>query len=156
MPAARHAGICAQGYERLRSLSVPELIRYYITNPDWCLERNFPSLDLMRQYKDSLEEHGVFIDRKFSGETLNSHQAYIFHNCRGHFRTGLNVDLAIIPMLYLANSCRLSIKGSGDFPPPSSSDRPIIPIASFGRNQLSARDNAYAIFVKSSYPLHPL
>lgn len=137
-------GICAEGYKHmLESADVEAMVEYYIANPDWCLERNFPDLRTLRNHFADVSNKGVFVDRTFDGELLNDLQTYIFHNCKGTIKVGLNVDKAIIPMLYLANGCRLRIVGVGDVVPKVPSE---VPIYVFGKNDYSAKDNKYVEF----------
>ena len=141
---AHAKGICADGYKQmLSSTDARAMVHYYVQNPDWCLERDFPTLPMLREYFADESAKGVFVDHTFNGELLNDLQAYIFHNCKGTIKVGLNVDKAIIPMLYLANGCRLRIVGVGDIKPQISSE---VPIYTFGKNDYSARDNKFVKF----------
>lgn len=142
MNGARLGGICADGYALMRSYDRDSLIDYYIKNPDWCLERNFPTLPVFREHFSDIEHKGIFVGKKFHGELLNDLQVYIFHNCKGTIKVGLNVDKAILPMLYLANGCRLRIVGTGVCAKKPSE----IPVYTFGKNDVSARDNKFVRF----------
>jgi hypothetical protein len=56
---------------------------------------------------------------------------YVFHNCTGTIRVGLNLEKKIIPMLYFANGCRMEVKG----------DSPVlvrVPFYVFGNNEIVA------------------
>lgn len=148
---AHAKGICAEGYKQmLESADIGEMTEYYVANPDWCMERNFPSLVMLREHFADCGDKGVFVDRTFHGELLNDLQTYIFHNCKGTIKVGLNVDKAIIPMLYLANGCRLRIIGTGDVVPKKQSE---VPVYVFGKNDLSARDNKYVEFITYKHNL---
>ena len=151
MEAARRAGICAEGYELMRSYDRNKLVDFYVQNPDWCLERDFPDIQTLSEKFSDCEDKGVFVGKTFHGELLNEHQAYIFHNCKGSIKVGLNIKKAIIPMLYLANGCRLRIVGVGQKVAPR--NRPIVPVYSFGANDISARDNLFVVFNRLSCKL---
>lgn len=141
---AHAKGICAEGYKQmLESADIDAMVDYYVANPDWCLERNFPTLQMLSEKFADCEDKGVFVGKTFHGELLNDLQTYIFHNCKGTIMVGLNVDKAIIPMLYLANGCRLRIVGVGGIVPKVPSE---VPIYVFGKNDYSARDNKYVEF----------
>lgn len=127
----------------LGSADVSAMVDYYVANPDWCLERNFPDLQTLREHFADCEERGVFVDRTFQGEVLNDLQTYIFHNCKGTIKVGLNVEKAIIPMLYLANGCRLQIVGMGDITPRIPSQ---VPVYVFGDCDYVAQDNKHVNF----------
>lgn len=144
MEGARRGGICAEGYDKMRGYGRDKLIDYYIENPDWCLERDFPTLSVLRECFSDIEDKGVYIDKTFNGELLNDLQAYIFHNCKGTIKVGLNVEKAVLPMLYLSNGCRLRIIGTGVLTKNPSE----IPVYTFGENDVSARNNRYVRFRK--------
>lgn len=145
-------GICKEGHKiMLESADKDALVNYYVENPDWCMERDFPTLTMLRDHFADVRNKGVYIDHTFNGELLNDLQTYIFHNCKGTIKVGLNVDKAIIPMLYLANGCRLRIVGIGENVPPNS--RPAVPIYVFGKNDLSAKNNKFATFKIYKHPL---
>ena len=147
MQDARSNGICVDGYNRMRKSSIESLVRYYKTNPDWCMERNYPTLDILRKDFDNekLQGFGIFIDHTFNGELLDKHQVYIFHNCKGRILTALNYDAEIIPMLYFANGCRMTIDCTQPHP-----KYPIrVPLYIFGENNIKAESpNAEFIFYK--------
>lgn len=116
---AAAAGICKEGEAVLAAAdNFEQVLDYYLENPDWCLERNFPSLAVLRKLnsnpiaKAKLEEKGIFIDKDFKGEELIANQAYIFHCCGGYFTTGLNLEKSIIPMLYFANGSEVVVSGA--------------------------------------------
>lgn len=141
---AHAKGICSEGYKQmLESAGVDAMVDYYVANPDWCLERSFPDLQTLTEKFSDCEDKGVFVNKTFNGELLNDLQTYIFHNCKGTIKVGLNVDKAIIPMLYLANGCRLRILGVGDTVPKVPSE---VPVYVFGKNDVSARNNKYVLF----------
>ncbi len=109
MALARDNGICSEGYEHMRVSDFDRLVEYYIQNPDWCMERGYPSLQTLRELAHRVSGRGIFVERTFHGQRLDGRLVYIFHNCRGQITTGLNVKDALIPMLYLANGTELHI-----------------------------------------------
>ena len=111
---ARSAGICNEFAELVyKASSIEDLVATYKRGLDWALRHDFPSLPLLRDMKEEVADLGVYVDRHFNGETLDRHQVYVFHNCTGEIRTGLNVPLRLIPMLYFANGCDMTISPSG-------------------------------------------
>lgn len=142
-------GICNQAlFDRaLRMCNTkPATINLYKRCIDWCLEAGYPDLDyLRREYKsDEMEYIGLFIDHTFKGELLDKHQVYIFHNCKGRILTALNYDAEIIPMLYFANGCDMTIDCD------QHNVLPIrVPLYIFGENNIKAESpNANFIFYK--------
>lgn len=152
MTEARAKGICIDGYKEMRECDINALVRYYTIHPDWCMERDFPTLPVLREHFSNIEDMGVFVDKTFHSELLNEHQAYIFHNCKGTVKVGLNVDKGVIPMLYVANGCRMRFVGVGDIVP-SRKQRSIVPVSIFGDNDISARDNKYVVFNRNEKEL---
>lgn len=110
MEDARRGGICAEGYGLMRGYDREGLIGYYVANPDWSIERNFPSLKLLRREFSDIENKGVFVGRTFDGEVFDKLQAYIFHDCKGTIRVAMDYDNAVIPMLYFANGCNIRVE----------------------------------------------
>lgn len=135
---ADEKGICNDGHNKVANSDMTALIEYYISNPDWCMERDFPSLKMLREDFSDLEQHGIYIDKHFDGELLDARQIYIFHHCTGWIKTGLNVEKAIIPMFYFANQCRMRVKSAMD------KSRWLnvikVPLYMFGANDISAKD----------------
>lgn len=118
-----------------------EAIRLYKKTIDWALEEGFPKIDTLRRHFSDCESEGVFVDRVFHGEVLDSLPVYVFHNCSGMIHTGLNVGKRIIPMLYFANGCDMSVRPSG----PRGLGT-YIPLYIFGDSRVAARDSADAVF----------
>lgn len=147
MEQAREKGICVDGYSEMRAGNVDGLVLYYIQNPDWCLERDFPDLKSLKENFSDIEDRGIYVGKHFRGEILNELQTYIFHKCTGTVKVGMNVDKAIIPMLYVANGCKLHFVGIGDFAPKDKDNRPKVPIYTFGKNDVSAKDNKWVKFI---------
>ena len=90
-----------------------DAIALYKKTIDWALEQQYPSWPVLRRFFSDSEADGIFIGKEFHGEVLDFHQVYVFHNCRGTIYTGLNEKRAIIPMLYFANNCDMTVKYRG-------------------------------------------
>lgn len=130
-------GVCDEYSSLLsRAKTMDEAIALYKRGIDWCLEENSPSIAILRDYKDACETNGVFIDRQFHGEMLTDEQVYVFHNCRGTIRVGLNKKKRIIPMLCFANGCSMDVKGL-----PGSGLQTRVPLYIFGSNRISAEQS---------------
>lgn len=110
MEDARRGGICAEGYGLMRGYDRDELIAYYVQNPDWSIERGFPSLELLRREFADIEDKGVFVGKTFDGEVFDKLQTYIFHDCKGTIKVAMDYAGAVIPMLYFANACRMRVE----------------------------------------------
>lgn len=112
-----------------RAKTKVDALALYKRGIDWCLENNSPSLDLLRSYKADCAYNGIFIDKHFDGELMTDTNVYVFHNCSGTIRVGLNIQKGLIPMLYFANGCDMTIEG----------DSPVlvrVPFYIFGDNKI--------------------
>ena len=150
MEEARRGGICAEGYGLMRGYDRDELIAYYVANPDWCMERDFPSLEILRSEFSDIEDKGVYVGMTFYGEVFCDKQVYIFHDCIGTIRVAMDYDNAVIPMLFFANGCRMRVTCTQKENLKSPID---VPLYIFGKNDIQARSNIYAKFIKHKHGL---
>lgn len=126
-------GMCEENRHLLESAETKDdVIALYTKTIDWAPEEGYPSMTVLRQYFSDCEYKGIFIDKHFNGETLIDLPVYVFHNCTGTIKTGLNIEKKIIPMLYFANGCDMDIRGiSGTYTSPR------VPLYVFGLNRIS-------------------
>lgn len=103
-------GICTDGLRHIMSGDKEAMVDYYIRIIDWGLENDFPDLDKLRAEFSGFEDKGVYIGKTFSGEVFDKLQSYVFHDCKGRIRVAMDYDNAVIPMLYFANGCDISIE----------------------------------------------
>lgn len=119
-----------------------ELIDLYKSCVDWALENGTPSLSLLRSEYPDCQKDGLYVDTAFHGELLDGQQVYIFHNCKGTICVDLNVEKAIIPMLYFANGCEMTVKR-----PDSSRIGTIgVPLYIFGQNKITTENTDFVKF----------
>lgn len=133
--AGQH-GMCETKRHALEQMSTTsEAIALYLGSIEWALGENYPTLDEIRKNFNpkELEYYGIFVDKEFNGETLYGKQRYIFHNCKGTICTGLNIEQKIIPMLYFANGCDMTVRSCAHYPLPVS-----VGLYVFGDNRISA------------------
>lgn len=122
-----------------------DALRLYKARADWSLKRNFPSLDFIRSEFAGMEDEGLYVDKTFHGELLNDRQSYFLHHCDGEISLNINREKRIIPMIYVANGCRLRLRRTGGFPSPLKLK---IPIYVFGdTNQIDIVPDANTEFV---------
>lgn len=127
---AKYKGMCAENYRQLLSCeSKEEAAELYKKTIDWALEECYPPLSVLKTHFGDMEDSGIYVGRVFHGEMLDRHQVYIFHGCEGTIRTRLNVEDKIIPMLYFANGCAMSVLCDEDIR---------VPLYIFGENQVYA------------------
>ena len=129
--------MCAEYRDGLGSVETKhDAIALYKRCIDWALEEGYPSILTLRHDFSDCEEDGIFVDKVFNGECLDSQKVYVFHNCSGTIRVGLNRDKKIIPMLYFANGCDMDIKGI-----PGSAMQVRVPLYVFGLNRIGAEQS---------------
>lgn len=109
---------------------------------NWALEREYPPLDFLRKEFSIFDIEGLFIDRNFDGDILNDNQCYVLHHCTGTIKVGLNLSKQIIPMIYLANDCNITITGFGDAAPSVK-----IPVFIFGNNTVNILEDKSVDFL---------
>lgn len=135
--------MCAENRFALDSVNhIWEAIELYKKTVDWALEEGYPALTTLRKYFSDCDAYGIYVDQEFHDDILKDHQVYVFHNCRGTIRTGLNLEKKIIPMMYFANGCDMTVKSA------SSDGRSIrVPLYVFGQNRISAEqsDDIYCV-----------
>lgn len=129
--------MCAENRHALESIdSKHDAIQLYKRTIDWALEEGYPDITTLRRDFSDCEVEGVFVDKQFNGELLDLHEVYVFHNCKGTIRVGLNRKRQIIPMLYFANGCDMDIKGV-----PGSGIQVRVPLYVFGPNRIGAEQS---------------
>lgn len=102
--------MCEENRRALESVDTLEkAISLYKKTIDWALEEGYPSYSVLQKHFSECGQYGVFVDKEFHGELLDDLEVYVFHNCRGPIRTGLNVEKRIIPMMYFSNGCEMTI-----------------------------------------------
>ena len=129
--------MCAENRLALSSIEDKSAaISLYKKTIDWALEEGYPCMETLRREFSDCGVYGVFVDHHFDGEILDEHAVYVFHNCTGTIRTGLNVKKQIIPMLYFANGCDMSVKGLS-----GKKLQARVPLYVFGDNRVSSEQS---------------
>ena len=135
-------GMCRENRDALESLDTKEeAIALYKKTIDWALEKGYPRFSTIQRDFCDCERYGIFVNKVFHGELLDDQQVYVFHHCSGRVRTGLNVGKKIIPMMYFANGCDITISGAG---PAGLAVR--VPLYVFGQNSVFAQSSEDVVF----------
>lgn len=142
---AQAVGICSDGLAHLQDSTIDDAVRYYVQNPNWCIERNYPTLRFIEENFADCEDMGVFVNKQFKGEVLSGKQTYILHNCKGRIYVAMDYEKKLIPILYLANGTRLSVRCNQK---ENASSPIIVPIYADDSSRFNAHDNYFAKFVK--------
>lgn len=130
-------GMCAEYRDALGRVETKhDAIVLYKRCANWALEEGYPSVEMLRHDFKDCEIDGIFVDKEFHGEVLNDQNVYVFHNCKGTIRVGLNREKRIIPMLYFANGCDMEVQGIDNFLLPV-----YVPLYIFGQNRVVAEQS---------------
>lgn len=138
---ARLKGMCNENLSALRACYTREqAIDLYKKTIDWALENEYPSLEHLRLFFADCEAQGVYVDADID-ITVSEHQVYVFHNCRGYINVEMDYDKEVIPMLYFANRCEVTISCEQE------QETPIrVPIYVLGDNDIATEETDNAIF----------
>ena len=129
--------MCAENRSALEGISTKEdAIVLYKKTINWALEEGYPNINTLRRDFSDCEDYGIYIDKEFHGELLDKHQVYVFHNCAGTIRTGLNIKERIIPMMYFANGCEMTVRGIR-----GSGTGARVPLCAFGENRVIGEES---------------
>lgn len=119
-----------------------EAIQLYKRTIDWALEEGYPPLDSLRREFSHNEKEGLFIDRTFHGEVFRRQQCYILHNCSGVIKVDMDFKNAVIPMIYLANGCDITLRRAES----EDDELIVVPVYSFGDNRVFAENSERVSF----------
>lgn len=135
-------GMCRENRFALDSVETKEeAVSLYKKTIDWALEEGYPNFGTIQRDFSDCEDLGIFVNKEFHGELLNDQQVYVFHHCTGRIRTGLNTKERIIPMLYFANGCDMTLAPGGD-----QSSEVRVPLYVFGRNLIKLDASGNVVF----------
>lgn len=84
-------------------------IALYKKTIDWALENDYPTLYDIRTFFGDCEDYGIYVDKDLSGITVSRLQTYVFHNCYGTLNVEMDYENKVIPMLYFANDCDVTV-----------------------------------------------
>jgi hypothetical protein len=144
MKDAKAKGICVDGYKTMEQCSnVGELVDFYIQSIDWCLEKDYPTLQYIRDNFSDIQNKGIYVGQTFHGEKFSRLQSYVFHDCSGVINVEMDYENAIIPMLYFANNCHITVICKQKNTPAIR-----VPLYIFGDNVITAQDDENVIFSK--------
>lgn len=103
-----------------------DLIEFYKTHSDWCMERNYPSLEFLKENFDTedIRKQGVYIDRRVN-EVL-SDQVYMFINCTGYCKVKFDPNKAIFPMIYVSLDSDMHFEIDGSDTPIQTYDNAVV------------------------------
>lgn len=76
-------GICKEHADKWdNDWTTEDLVNYFMTNPNWCLKRHFPSHEILKRNFNNtfVQSKGVFVDSDVTLRAVDS--SYVFLNCR--------------------------------------------------------------------------
>lgn len=76
---AKKDGICNEWHEQmLQNPSVENLCKMFFKGDDWAIENNFPSVEMLEQFKGETEPYGLFLDH--TGKVESKDYLAVFGN----------------------------------------------------------------------------
>ena len=77
---AKKFGLCAEWYKSMLAVTTyQQLAQMYFDGDDWSMEKDFPSIELLRKHKGALFQEGMIVDSKEKFE--NNFRIAFFGNC---------------------------------------------------------------------------
>lgn len=141
-------GICEIGVALVEKAKTDsDFIRYYKQQITGCLKAGFPDLRFMRKHRKMLSKNGIYVDAHFDCDVLRSMQTYVFYNCTGIIQVEMDTERCIIPNLYFAGGCDITVVCSQDNVMPIS-----VSLSVFGEDKVKCYDSTGAHFFKYNYP----
>lgn len=137
------AGLCAEHTDGWNpNWDKSALIDYYKTNPNWCLERHYPSLAVLNEYfnDDFTKQKGVYVNAFVTLRATDL--CYIFNNCK------VGVITNAITRLYfgLKTEARIIVENDGDL---------VIDCYDSGKIDIELRGNARCtIYKRGDYEIN--
>jgi len=100
-------GLCQDHIKSWRNYSDEELIEYYVTNPCWCIERNFPSNKFIIDnfIQSDLNKHGIFINDKLTDKDIKNN-TLIISDCVGE----IGVNAYRVVRAYVSGNSHIKFK----------------------------------------------
>lgn len=101
---AKKDGICTEWYEQmLQDPSIENLCDMFFKGDDWAIEHNFPSVEMLEQFKGQTEPYGLFLDHKGKAESKD-HLAFF-----GNSEVELEYDGFSVSVLTLRQNSKAKI-----------------------------------------------
>lgn len=93
---AREAGLCKPWQEKVvQDSSLENLCKMYFAGDDWAMEKDFPSLEVLRNFRGQTEVYGLFTD--YTGMPNNLPKAAFFGSSNVQLTyTGFSVSQLIL------------------------------------------------------------
>lgn len=78
--------LCEEHTNKWHKMDKSELIKYYVKNIDWCIERDYPGKDFIQKNftQEELNSNGIYIGQCISEINMNSHESLILIDCYGN------------------------------------------------------------------------
>lgn len=98
---------CAKGMRDLRKdLSTQDIMKLFFKYSDFCFAYDTPSLDLIRRWKGSCEEYGVFVDEEVDAK--NTNEIMLNGQCKGT----LEYDGYAVARVYLRHGSKAALNAT--------------------------------------------
>lgn len=110
---AKQVGLCQQWYKDfLRDHSLKTLCQKYFEGLDWAMEKDFPSIDVLRHYVGLSDTYGIHTD--FIGEITNEYNVLQRHGFFGASSASFKAGDFSVSEIVVRHDSKLKINAVGN------------------------------------------
>ena len=107
---AKKYGLCAEWYKKMLSVTTyKQLAEMYFDGDDWSMEKDFPSLSLLRQHKGAILPYGLVVDSIFEKFENNFRIAFF-----GNTETEISYTDYAVGNVIVRHQSKVKIKAKGN------------------------------------------
>ena len=130
---AKKYGLCAEWYKKMLTVTTyKQLADMYFDGDDWSMEKDFPSLSILRQHKGAILPYGLVVD---STEKFDNNFRIAFF---GNSETEISYSDYAVGNVIVRHQSKVKIKASG-------SSKVFVNLIDEARVEIEATENAEVI-----------
>ena len=130
---AKKYGLCAEWYKKMLAVTTyKQLAEMYFDGDDWSMEKDFPSLSILRKHKGSILPYGLVVD---STEKFENNFRIVFF---GNSETEISYSDYAVGNVIVRHQSKVKIKASG-------SSKVFVNLIDEARVEIEATENAEVI-----------
>ena len=131
---AKKYGLCAEWYKKMLAVTTyKQLADMYFDGDDWSMEKDFPSLSILRQHKGAILHYGLVVDSIF--EKFNNNFRIAFF---GNSESEISYSDYAVGNVIVRHQSKVKIKASG-------SSKVFVNLIDEARVEIEATENAEVI-----------
>ena len=130
---AKKYGLCAEWYKKMLAVTTyKQLAEMYFDGDDWSMEKDFPSLSILRKHKGAILHYGLVVD---STEKFENNFRIVFF---GNSETEISYSDYAVGNVIVRHQSKVKIKASG-------SSKVFVNLIDEARVEIEATENAEVI-----------